>query len=217
MVTKYNIFLQSQHFLVLEGYDPRIHALYYCPQLYKYGGDKTLVPLEGEEIGKLVSQAVQNGVVENQPWFPPSEMLPRAFFVNDTSTTEIYTLSLHDALPICPFHKGQLVGRNKRSALRRCAAQSRRAVHAGYDPARIPNHCARVSPIAKSSERGATGQVVPAKAPVYLRAIAVREHESNGSLSKKSADQLRPGPSGQHRKTGLDHSPGGRNHRRPVS
>src|SRR5271169_7080849 len=26
------------------------------------------------------------------------------FFFNDTATTEIYTLSLHDALPICPFH-----------------------------------------------------------------------------------------------------------------
>jgi len=78
IVRKYNIFLKSQHFLVLEAYDPRIHALYYCPQLYKYGGDKTLVPLEGEEIGKLVAQAVQNGVVEKQPWYPPSEMLPRA-------------------------------------------------------------------------------------------------------------------------------------------
>ena len=73
-----DIFLKPEHFLVLEGYDPRIHALYYCPQLYKYGGDKTLVPLEGEEIGKLVVQAVQNGVVEKQPWYPPSEMLPRA-------------------------------------------------------------------------------------------------------------------------------------------
>jgi len=78
IVRKYNIFLKSQHFLVLEAYDPRIHALYYCPQLYKYGGDKTLVPLEGEEIGKLVAQAVQNGVVEKQPWYPPSEMLSRA-------------------------------------------------------------------------------------------------------------------------------------------
>src|SRR3712207_8811939 len=25
-----------------------------------------------------------------------------SFFLNDTATTEIYTLSLHDALPICP-------------------------------------------------------------------------------------------------------------------
>src|SRR3712207_7723232 len=34
------------------------------------------------------------------------------FFFNDTATTEIYTLSLHDALPICPrrrpaAHTGQ--------------------------------------------------------------------------------------------------------------
>src|SRR2546426_11956870 len=29
-------------------------------------------------------------------------MLTLIFFFNDTATTEIYTLSLHDALPICP-------------------------------------------------------------------------------------------------------------------
>src|SRR5574340_1709530 len=28
------------------------------------------------------------------------------FFFNDTATTEIYTLSLHDALPICPPRHG---------------------------------------------------------------------------------------------------------------
>src|ERR1044071_6610978 len=27
------------------------------------------------------------------------------FFFNDTATTEIYTLSLHDALPICPWRR----------------------------------------------------------------------------------------------------------------
>src|SRR5438445_10157601 len=30
------------------------------------------------------------------------------FFFNDTATTEIYTLSLHDALPICPLAHEQL-------------------------------------------------------------------------------------------------------------
>src|SRR6266581_7169501 len=30
------------------------------------------------------------------------------FFFNDTATTEIYTLSLHDALPICAALMGQL-------------------------------------------------------------------------------------------------------------
>src|SRR5260221_14781099 len=30
-----------------------------------------------------------------------SSILSHSFFFNDTATTEIYTLSLHDALPIC--------------------------------------------------------------------------------------------------------------------
>ena len=51
---KYNIFLRKKQFLVLEGYDPRIHALYFCPQLYKLDSDNQLVPLEGEEIGARV-------------------------------------------------------------------------------------------------------------------------------------------------------------------
>src|SRR3712207_5043276 len=32
------------------------------------------------------------------------------FFFNDTATTEIYTLSLHDALPICPYLTSGLDG-----------------------------------------------------------------------------------------------------------
>src|SRR2546422_9043034 len=38
------------------------------------------------------------------------------FFFNDTATTEIYTLSLHDALPICSELKAQL-SRAKADAL----------------------------------------------------------------------------------------------------
>src|SRR2546427_6241590 len=33
-------------------------------------------------------------------FLPPTASLPIFFFFNDTATTEIYTLSLHDALPI---------------------------------------------------------------------------------------------------------------------
>src|SRR5256885_8313698 len=32
------------------------------------------------------------------------------FFFNDTATTEIYTLSLHDALPICIVTNGPMTG-----------------------------------------------------------------------------------------------------------
>src|SRR2546425_4247445 len=34
--------------------------------------------------------------------YPLSIFIPSFFFFNDTATTEIYTLSLHDALPILP-------------------------------------------------------------------------------------------------------------------
>src|ERR1039457_7444513 len=38
----------------------------------------------------------------NKLLWPPSILSLRFFFFNDTATTEIYTLSLHDALPIYP-------------------------------------------------------------------------------------------------------------------
>src|SRR2546430_15118041 len=34
------------------------------------------------------------------------------FFFNDTATTEIYTLSLHDALPICRHTRGRAAARH---------------------------------------------------------------------------------------------------------
>jgi len=76
IVRKYNIFLRKRHYLVLEEYDPRIHALYFCPQLYRTDGDGRLVALEGEEIGRLLAQSLQDGVVEKQPWYEPSNRLP---------------------------------------------------------------------------------------------------------------------------------------------
>src|SRR3712207_9509887 len=52
------------------------------------------------------------------------------FFFNDTATTEIYTLSLHDALPIC--RPERLVERAElRRAADRGAARARQAVDQG--------------------------------------------------------------------------------------
>src|SRR3712207_9359126 len=53
------------------------------------------------------------------------------FFINDTATTEIYTLSLHDALPIC------------RSARRRCPPPRRASSRSGPTgaPRRNPTAC----------------------------------------------------------------------------
>ena len=79
---KYNVWLRVEHFLVVEGYDPRIHAVYFCPQLYKYDADKALVPLQGEEIGKLIAQALASGVKARRPWYEPSEKLPDQPIIN---------------------------------------------------------------------------------------------------------------------------------------
>ena len=82
IVKKYNILLRARYFLDVEGYDPRIHAVYFCPQLYKYDADKALVPLQGEEIGKLIAQALASGVKARRPWYEPSEKLPDQPIIN---------------------------------------------------------------------------------------------------------------------------------------
>ena len=51
------------------------------------------------------------------------------FFFNDTATTEIYTLSLHDALPI--FFEGELIAW---SAVKGHQADIGGAVAGGYNP-----------------------------------------------------------------------------------
>jgi hypothetical protein len=92
IVKKYNILLQAAHFLVVEGYDPRIHAVYFCPQLYRYDGDKKLVALQGEEIGRLIAQALEAGVMERRPWYEPSDQVPDQPVINSQIQTEYDTV-----------------------------------------------------------------------------------------------------------------------------
>jgi len=91
IVKKYGPLLSVKYFLEVEGYDPRIHAVYFCPQLYKYDPDKKLVPLQGDEIGKLIAQALASGVKERRPWYEPSEKLPNQPIIN-TPSDEFETL-----------------------------------------------------------------------------------------------------------------------------
>ena len=92
IVKRYNILLRAKHFLVLEGYDPRIHAVYFCPQLYKYDSDKKLVPLQGEEIGRLIAHALEGGIKNGRPWYEPSEKLPNQPVISAPMQTEFDTL-----------------------------------------------------------------------------------------------------------------------------
>src|SRR3712207_7711183 len=54
------------------------------------------------------------------------------FFFNDTATTEIYTLSLHDALPISHRREGRVQG------------QGHHRVEPGADEARAPGDAVRL-------------------------------------------------------------------------
>jgi hypothetical protein len=92
IVTKYNVFLRKKHFLVLDGYDARIHVLYFCPQLYKHSSDKQLVPLEGEEIGRLLAQSVKDGVVEKRPWYEPLDKISTEPVISTTMKTDFDTV-----------------------------------------------------------------------------------------------------------------------------
>jgi hypothetical protein len=72
-------------YVVVEGFDPRIHRLYFCPQLYKFDGDSRLIPLDGEEMGRLVAQALEGSVKSRLPWYEPTERLPNdPIIVGDT-------------------------------------------------------------------------------------------------------------------------------------
>src|ERR1041385_9332589 len=51
-------------------------------------------------VGALTPDAPPPATPHEHPIAPLSRLLS-LFFFNDTATTEIYTLSLHDALPIC--------------------------------------------------------------------------------------------------------------------
>ncbi len=92
IVKKYNILLRAQHFLVVDGYDPRIHAVYFCPQLFRYDPDKKLVPLQGEEIGRMIAQALEGGVTPRRPWYEPAEKTPDRPTINAQPQTEFDTV-----------------------------------------------------------------------------------------------------------------------------
>jgi hypothetical protein len=92
LVAKYDILFRKKHFLIVEGYDPRIHALYFCPQLYKRDADGKLVALGGDEIGKLVAKSIEDGVVKKQPWYHPSNELPPEPIISPSAKTDFDTL-----------------------------------------------------------------------------------------------------------------------------
>jgi hypothetical protein len=91
LVRKKKLFQKPHYFLVVDGYDPRIHALYFCPQLYKKE-DGDLVPLSGQEIGQLMAQALEGGTIEKSPWYEPSDSMPKEPIIGSAPELEFDSL-----------------------------------------------------------------------------------------------------------------------------
>jgi hypothetical protein len=84
-------------FLLIDGYDPRIHTLYFCPQLYKHDDAERLVPLDGEEIGQLVAKALEDNVKSRLPWYEPTNSLPTEPIINGDIVRDFDTLVVEKA------------------------------------------------------------------------------------------------------------------------
>ena len=98
LVRKKKLFQKPKYFLVVDGYDPRIHALYFCPQLYrKEDGD--LIPLSGQEIGQLMAQALEGGAMEKSPWYEPSESMPKGPIIESALELEFDSLVVDSPNP----------------------------------------------------------------------------------------------------------------------
>src|SRR5262245_58828694 len=92
VVTRRNLFLQAEYFIEVDGFDPRIHTVFFCPQLYKYDADQKLVPLYDEEIGQLIANALESGIKDRRPWYQPQEEPPNEPVVKGPIGTEYDTL-----------------------------------------------------------------------------------------------------------------------------
>lgn len=91
LIKKRKFFRKPELFLVLDGYDPRIHALYFCPQLYK-NEDGELVALSGQEIGQLMARALEGGAIEKPPWYAPSDGAPKEPVIKSSPEMEFDSL-----------------------------------------------------------------------------------------------------------------------------
>ena len=87
IVKKHDMFLRAKYFIVVEGYNPRFNALYFCPQLFRHDSDR-LVPLEGEEIGQFIARAIETSIPERRT----TEQLPQEPLINRTILGEFDTL-----------------------------------------------------------------------------------------------------------------------------
>src|ERR1019366_10650409 len=128
-------------------------------------------------------------------------------FFNDTATTEIYTLSLHDALPICGNERGYRPleqycgggGRPWRELFRRRAQLWRRAGTSGPGPRALSQELLPRLQDRRAHEGGlaqATGRIAAAAEDGSRRSISVPCIDKDDRPGRGSASRRRNGDDG---------------------
>jgi hypothetical protein len=79
-------------FLWIEGYNPRIHFVVFCPQLYKHDRDGRIVPLRGADIGQFIAYALNNKVMPRNPWYGLTGELPHQSLITESLIDEYDTV-----------------------------------------------------------------------------------------------------------------------------
>src|SRR5258706_16007688 len=72
----------------IHAFTPFIFALNFINTILR----KKLVPLQGEEIGRLIANALEGGITERRPWYEPAEKLPDQPIVSTPLQKEFDTL-----------------------------------------------------------------------------------------------------------------------------
>ena len=54
--------------------------------------EKKLVPLQGDEIGRLIANALEGGIVDRRPWYDPADKLPDQPIINIPLQTDYDSL-----------------------------------------------------------------------------------------------------------------------------
>src|SRR5476649_2826712 len=98
------------------------------------------------------------------------------FFFNDTATTEIYTLSLHDALPICAAGRGVVRRARDAWSQTRCG-----------DAFRDPRRTARLAPERAHGVRRVLGAVHWARAGRTARRLSEDAARTSDAAQRRRA------------------------------
>ncbi len=84
--------LKKETFIAVDDFDPRLHMVFFCPQLYRYDKRDRLIPLGPNEIGQFIAKSLDSKAIKRRPWYKPSEAIPAEPIIRDSLLSELDTL-----------------------------------------------------------------------------------------------------------------------------